>query len=184
MVFVGMMDGFIVLDEEVINSKQSKLPKPMALTNQKLPELINGSRPEMPEEKIPPSHSKFPGRPVKPTVMKLPPLTFAPQPFQQPRPYPYEYSIPKPYTAPGGYGSQFGYGHQYYGFRPSYPMMPPSPNYGFRPTNAMMPSRPSYGYRPTYSVLPPRPIYGFRPYEKDETNTYDEDALLQYAVSN
>ncbi|KAI9551478.1 hypothetical protein GHT06_021811 [Daphnia sinensis] len=176
MVFVGMMDGFIVVDEDEMNSNPSKIPKPMAITNQKLPELINGSRPEMPEEKIPPTHSKLPGRPAKPTVIKLPPLTYAPQQ----RPYPYEYSIPKPYTAPGGYGSHFGY----YGFRPSYPMMPPTPDYEFRPTYAMIPPRPMYGYRPSYPALPPRPIYGFQPYKKDESNTYDEDALLQYAVSD
>jgi hypothetical protein len=163
MVFVGMMDGFIVLDEGTKSNNQTKFPKVI-----KGAQPITGSRPKLPEEVIS-SGEKLNGNSKKPTTTKLPQLMASlTQPSGRPY-YPYG-SHPYPFQTVG-----FGYN----------PFYQPQTNYGARPHAPQT----GYGSNPYVSVIdnlnyfPPsqmfyRPSNGFQPYGADDFN---QDAMFKHS---
>lgn len=170
MIYIGMMDGFVVLDEdtistklpEVINGSSSKLPEVNNANHPKLPEVITSNGPKLPEEEV--TGQKL--SEMKPSTIKLPELAFVAPPFSGRPDYPYR---PRPYPFPT---TDYGYNPSYipqpsYGARPYEPRpYEPQSGYGFNPYGPQIDY--SNEFRPTFS----RPSYGFQPYSNDETRFF------------
>jgi hypothetical protein len=172
MVYVGMIDGFIVLDADTMNKSHTKSPEIIKGNHSKVPQLITGSLPKLPAEEVITSVQKLTENPIKPTTIKLPELAFV-SPPSSPSEHPYYPYGPHPYLFQTvGYG----YNHPSYVYQTSYGTRPyaPQSGFGFNPYE-MSKYDNSNGFRPNPSFS--RPNYGFRPYVGD----VNQDALLQYS---